>query len=136
MKIRNLLLALTLPLAFFGFTSLIVADDHWSNDWKIEVDGRAKSAGTISFEINFQPGEDGTTADSVSIDVLVPDDAKDDDVAETIANNFEALLGDDNFKVNQSWGKNVTVQARKDTPDFELVMISSSVQGMSIEIDD
>ena len=68
--------------------------------------------------------------------VLVPDDAKDNDIAETIANNFAAVLGDENFKVNQSWGENVTVKARKDTADFELAMTSSNVQGISIEIKD
>ncbi len=136
MKIYKLLIALTMFLIIFGVTSLAIADDHWSDDWKIEVKGRANSAGTISFKLTFEPGEDGTAADPVSIDVLVPDDAKDNDIAETIANNFEALLGDENFKVNQSWGENVTVKAKKDTADFELTMISSSVQGISIEIKD
>ena len=136
MKTRIHLAAFTMLLVFFGGTTLAVADDHWSDDWKIEVKGRANSAGTISFKLTFEPGEDGTAADPVSIDVLVPNDAKDNDVAETIANNFEAVLGDENFKINQSWGENVTVKAKKETADFELAMTSSSVQGISIVIKD
>lgn len=136
MKNKKFLLSLIASLLAVGATSMIVADDHWSDDWKIEVKGRADSAGTISFAMNFEPAEDGTTADPVRVDVLVPEDAKDNDIAETIANNFEALLGDDNFKVNQSWGENVTIKARKDSPDFELTMTSSNVQGVSIEIKD
>ena len=136
MKIRNVLTTLTMPLIVFGLSSLAVADDHWSDDWKIEVKGRADSAGTISFAMNFEPADDGTTADPISVDVLVPKDAKDNDIAETIANNFEALLGDKNFKVNQSWGENVTIKARKDAPDFELTMTGTNVQGISIEIKD
>jgi len=136
MNIHKLLIALTMLLIGFSTTSLAMADDHWADDWKIEVRGRADSAGTISFALTFEPGEDGTAADPVSIDVLVPDDSKDNDIAETIANNFEAVLGDENFKVNQSRGENVTVKAKKDTADFELTMTSSNVQGISIAIKD
>ena len=136
MKATGYFAAVTILLAFFGGTTLTVADDHWSDDWKIEVKGRADSAGTISFKLTFEPGKDGTAADPVSIDVLVPNDAKDNKIAETIANNFEAVLGDENFKVNQSWGENVTVKAKKDTADFELAMTGSNVQGISIEIKD
>jgi hypothetical protein len=136
MNIHKLLIALTMLLIALSTATLAIADDHWSDDWKIEVSGRADSAGTISFNLTFEAGEDGTAADPISIDVLVPNDAKDNDIAETIANNFEATLGDENFKVNQSWGENVTVKAKKDTADFELAMTSSNVQGISIEIKD
>ena len=136
MKISKLLIVFSALLICFGGASLAIADDHWSDDWKIEVSGRADSAGTISFAINFEPAEDGTTADPISVDVLVPEDTKDNEIAETIANNFSALLGDENFKVNQSWGENVTIKAKRDAADFELSMTSSNVQGISIEIKD
>ena len=136
MKIRKYLTGVSLFLVLCGVASLAVADDQWSDDWKIEVKGRATSAGTISFELTYMPGEDGTAADSVSLDALVADGAKDSDIAEVITNNFEALLGKDAFKINQSWGENVTIKARGDTPDFALAMTSSSVLGISIEIND
>jgi len=53
MKIRKHLTGLAIFLAVFGITSLAIADDHWSDDWRIEVDGRAKSAGTMSFTLTF-----------------------------------------------------------------------------------
>jgi hypothetical protein len=136
MNIHKFFTGLGLLLIFCGAASLAVADDHWSDDWKIEVGGRAKSAGTISFELTFEPGEDGTAADAISIDVLVADDSKDNEVAGIITNNFEAVLGEDNFKINQSWGENVTVKARGETTDFALAMTNNSVQGISLEIKD
>jgi len=136
MTIRKYLTGVGLLLVLCGVALLAVADDQWSDDWKIEVSGRAKSAGTISFELTYKPGEDGTAADPVSVDVLVANDARDNDIAEVITNNFEALLGEDAFKINQSWGENVTIKARGDTPDFALALTSSSVQGISIVIDD
>lgn len=136
MNIRTISIARTCLLIGFSIGSLAVADDHWSDDWKVEVEGKAKSAGTISFQINFQPGEDGTAADPISIDVLVPEDAKDNDVADTIANNFSAVLDDESYKVNTSWGENVTIHGRRKAADIELVMTSNSVQGISVEIDD
>ena len=136
MTIPKYLTGVGLLLVLCGVASLAVADDQWSDDWKIEVSGRAKSAGTISFELTYKPGEDGTAADPVSVDVLVAEDARDNDIAGVITNNFEALLGEDAFKISQSWGENVTIKARGDAPDFALAMTSSSVLGISIEIND
>lgn len=136
MNIRGYFAAFTMLLAFFVGTTLAIADDHWSDDWKIEVSGRADSAGTISFQMNFEPAEDGTTADPVSVDVLVPEDTKDNKIAETIANNFSASLDEESYKVNQSWGENVTIKARGKAADYELTMTSSNVQGVSIKIKD
>jgi len=136
MKIRKHLTGLAIFLAVFGITSLAIADDHWSDDWRIEVDGRAKSAGTMSFTLTFEPGEEGTGAEPVTIDVQVPAKAKDNDVAEMITNTFRAVLGDDDYKVKQSWGENVLVKARGDTPDLTLELTGNTVQGISLEIDD
>jgi len=107
MKTHKYIVILSLLLAFCGPTSLAIADGHWSDDWKITYMGKAKSTGTISFQLTFQAGED-----------------------------FAAVLGEDNFKISQSWGENVIVKARGDTPDLSLELISSSVQGISIVIND
>ena len=136
MKSRHVSFAMITQMILLGFCTVALADDHWSDDWKIEVEGKAKSAGTIGFQINFEPGEDGTAADPVNIDVLVPEKAKDNDVADTIANNFSAVLDGESYKVNQSWGENVTIHGRRNAADFELTMTNNSVQGISIEIDD
>lgn len=136
MKTRKYIVILSLLLAFGGSASLVIADGHWSDDWKITFMGKAKSTGTISFQVTFQAGEDGTMADPVTIDVLVSDKTTDKEIAELTANNFGAVLGEDGFKISQSWGENVIVKAKGDTPDLSLELISSSVQGISVVIDD
>jgi hypothetical protein len=122
-------------MALLGLSSLALADDHWSGNGKIAVDGKSKSAGTLSFEISFKPGEDGTAADSLTIDVPVSNKVKQNDIAGIIANSFSAKLGDKNFKVGLVGGNKVKVTAKGDSPYFAIQMTSSSVQGMSLKID-
>jgi len=136
MKTRKYIVILSLLLAFCGAVSLAIADDHWSDDWKITYMGKAKSTGKISFQLTFEAGEDGTAVDPVTIDVLVSDKATDNEIAELTTNNIGAVLGEDGFKISQSWGENVVVKARGDTPDFSLELVNSSVQGISIVIND
>jgi hypothetical protein len=122
-------------MALLGLSSLALADDHWSGNGKITVDGKSKSAGTLSFEISFKPGEDGAAADSLTIDVPVSNKVKQNDIAGIIANSFSAKLGDKNFKVGLVGGNKVKVTAKGDSPYFAIQMTSSSVQGMSLKID-
>jgi len=135
MKTHKRATGLTILITLF-FTSLAIADEHWTDDWEIVVDGKAESAGTISFTLTFEPGEDGTGANPVTVDVLIPADTSENDVAEIISNDFRAVLGDDGFKIDVSWGETVDVKARRDTADFVLTLSSNSVQGISLEIDD
>jgi hypothetical protein len=128
-------LILSLFLALPGWSSLALADDHWSGNGKITVDGKSKSAGTLSFEISFKPGEEGTAADSLAIDVPVSNKVKQNDIAGIIANSLSAKLGDKNFKVGINGGNKVKVTAKGDSPYFAIEMTSNSVQGISLKID-
>ena len=127
---------LSIFLAFFGMNSLAIADDHWSDDWKISVTGKSSSAGTMSFKLTFEPGEDGAAADPVSIDVAIAEGTRDNDVAALITNNFQAALGDDDFNIDQSWGEHILVKTRGKAPDFALELTGNTVQSVSVEIDD
>jgi hypothetical protein len=122
-------------IALLGLSSLALADDHWSGNGKITVEGKSGSAGTMSFEISFKPGDDGTAADSLTIDVPVSNKVRQNDVAGFIANSFSAKLGDKNFKVSLVGGNKVKVTAKGDSPYFAIQMTSSSVQAMSLKID-
>ena len=90
----------------------------------------------MTFEITSRPPEDGAATDPISIDVLVPDKSKDDEIADVMLNNFEAVLGTDDYKLKKSWGKNVTIKARGKTPDFAIALTNNTVQGVSVAIDD
>jgi len=136
MKLNNgvQVIFLSLSLALTGWSSLALADDHWSAHGKITVEGKSQSAGMISFEISFQPGDDGVAADSVAIDVPVSNKTRQNDIAGIIANSLGATLGDKNFKVNLNGGNKVKVIARGETSGFAIEMTSSSVQGISLKI--
>ena len=125
---------LSLSLALIGWSSLALADDHWSAKGKITVEGKSQSAGMISLEISFKPGEDGAAADSVAIDVPVSNKTKQNDIAGIIANSLGATLGDKSFKVGLSGGNKVKVTAKGEASDFAIEMTSSSVQGISLKI--
>ena len=137
MKINNGIqfFVLSLFLALPGWSSLTLADDHWSGLGKITVEGKSKSAGMLSFEISFKPDDDGTAADPLAIDVPVSNKVKQNDIAGIIANSLGAKLGDKNFKVSLVGGNKVKVTAKGESPNFAIQMTSSSVQGISLKID-
>lgn len=136
MKIWIHAMCLTLMFAIAGLGIPAFADDHWSDDWKIDVNGRASSGGTISFKMMFEPPEEGVTRDPASIDVPVANKTKDHEIAELIENAMKAVLGDDDFKIGRQWGETVTIKARGKTPDYELTLTNNTVQGIMLEIDD
>ena len=131
--IRNIFLIISFLLVL---PSLALADDHWSDDWKVTVGGKAKSRGVIGFKLTFEPGDQGETRNPVTVDAPIPEKAGENDVADMIANAFRATLGDDDFKIDVSWGENVKIKAKGETPDFLLEITGNTVQGVSLEVQD
>jgi hypothetical protein len=123
-------------IAMFGFTALTFAHDHFGDDWKISVSGDADTGGSIGFTLTFEAADDGTVKAPITIDTPVAADASEDDIADLIGNSFKAVLGDDDFDVDVSWGEHVTVETDGDTPDFVLTIANNTLQGVSIEIQD
>ena len=135
MKISKLSGIIFVLLASLGTTELATADNHWSDEWTVEVDGKSKSRGTINFKITFKPGSDVAAREAVTIDVLIANDTGENDIAMFISNSFRAVLGDEEFKIDVDSGEEVEIESRGDTPDFVLEVIASSIQGISLELD-
>jgi hypothetical protein len=108
---------------------------NFDEDWKITVNGKAKSAGAISFRVIFAPSYDGSPGPEKFIEVLVSEGTSENDAADMIGNAFQVILGEDDFNIKVSWGENIKIEAKDDTPDFVLELASSSVQGLSIEVE-
>jgi hypothetical protein len=108
----------------------------FGDDWKITVNGKAKSAGAISFRVVFAPSYDGSPGPEKFVDALVPEGTGENDVADIISNAFKTILGEDDLKIKVSWGENIKVKAEGETPDFVVEIVSNSVQGVSVEIQD
>ena len=133
MKIIKLTGIVFVLLALSSITQLASADDHWSDEWEITVDGKSKSRGTITFGITFKP-DDVTTREEVIIEVLVAYDTDEDEIALFISNNFRAVLGDQDFDIDLD-SDELEIESRGDTPDFALSVSASAVDGISIELD-
>jgi hypothetical protein len=135
MKISKLSGVVFVLTALLSITELVSADSHWSDEWEVEVDGKSTSSGTINFKITFEPGVDVAAREAVTVDVQVANDTGENDVAEIISNSFRAVLGDEEFEVDVKSGEKVEIESRGDTPNFVLEITASSIQGISLELD-
>ena len=122
-------------VASLGITELVLAENHWSDEWEVEVDGKSTSSGTINFKITFEPGVDVAAREAVTVDVQVANDTGENDVAEIISNSFRAVLGDEEFEVDVKSGEKVEIESKGETPNFVLEITASSIQGISLELD-
>ncbi|MCP4429875.1 MAG: hypothetical protein GY806_02745 [Gammaproteobacteria bacterium] len=135
MKIIKLSEIIFVLLALSSITQLASADDHWSDDWEITVDGKSESRGAINFVISFKPDDDAPVREAVTIDVLVAYDTDENDIALFISNTFRAVLGDQDFDIEVDSGEKVEIEAKGDTPDFALAVTASEVRGIRVELD-
>ena len=122
-------------VASLGITELALAENHWSDEWEVEVDGKSTSSGTINFKITFEPVVDVAAREAVTVDVQVANDTGENDVADIISNSFRAVLGDEEFEVDVKSGEKVEIESKGETPDFVLEITASSIQGISLELD-
>ena len=128
MMFRNTLKMVCVLVASLGIAPLSLANDHWSDDWDIEVDGKSDNGGVVSFRIVFEPAEDGTSRDPITVDAPIGPKTGENDAADLIGNAFEAQLSDEEFKVSVSGGEHVKIKARGDTPDFVVELAGSEVK--------
>jgi hypothetical protein len=135
MKISKLSGVVFVLTALLSITELASADSHWSDEWEVEVDGKSTSSGTINFKITFEPGVDVAAREAVTVDVQVANDTGENDVADIISNSFRAVLGDEEFEVDVKSGEKVEIESKGETPDFVLEITASSIQGISLELD-
>jgi hypothetical protein len=110
--------------------------NNFDDDWKISVNGKAKGPGTIKFKVVFAPSDDGLPGAEKFVEAPIPKGTRENDVAVMISNAFKAILGEDDFKIKVSWGENIKVKAKGDTPDFVLEVASNSVKGVSLKVKD
>ena len=135
LAIRKHLVGVTaLAFTIVGFTPISNANDHWSDKWEIQVKDDADSPGTISFAVSFEP-DDGVAATPVVVEVPVPDNTDENDIAELITIAFRGVLGDDDFKIKRSDGEKIIIKTRGGTPDIAVEIKGNTVQGISLEIE-
>jgi hypothetical protein len=99
-----------------------------SNKWRIKVNHNAKSDGTMLFRVSPK--------DQPAIDVTVDikDGTRENRVAVTIKEAFQAQLPKDGYHIERDDFEDVLVKKRGDTPRFGLELISSNVEKVSIRL--
>ena len=135
MSIRAQLTSLLVALTFIMAPALVLADGHADDSWKIKIDGKSKSKGSIGFKLAFTADKADVTADPVIIDIAVPENTKKKAIAEMVSNGFRGTLGDDKFKIKID-GEDVKVKAKGSTTDFVLTLTNNTVKGVSVRVDD
>lgn len=98
-----------------------------SNKWRIEISGGARSNGAIVLRV---APVGGTPTD---VEILVPRIAGENEVAELIRDGLYARLGE-GYRVESDDGEDVLVKRRRETPYFDLILVSNSVEGVSMRL--
>ena len=99
-----------------------------SNKWRVELNHRADNDGTIVLRIS---PIDGTPID---VETKVPAGTSENHVAKLLRDSLKATLGE-GYHVETDDGEDVLIKKRRDTPDFDLTLVSSSLTGLTIELE-
>ena len=121
-----------IPLLFITFILIFVfsaaVEARPSNKWRLHFDGQANNNGTIVLELTPESGQ------PITIQSEIEDGTKENKAADKVAQDIATVLGD-GYKVKEQDGEEVKIKAKGDTPDFELKIISNSVDGLNVKTD-
>ena len=100
-----------------------------SNKWRIQCSESAKSSGELLFR--FTPKGEA----AVDVVVPIPDGTSENDVARRIRDVFRAKLDPQRVHVEVDDGEDVLVKKKGGQPDFDLALVSNTVQAVRIKLD-
>jgi hypothetical protein len=119
---------LTLAAALLLLTAL-PALAYPSNKWRIQCSEGAKSDGEIVFRFTPKGGE------AFEVQVPIPDGTSENHVARIIRDTFKQKLDAKKFHVEVDDGEDVLVKRKSGTPDFDLEVVSNSVEALRLNLD-
>lgn len=126
LRMRN---AFRLALAGIFVTVALSACAASSNKWRLQFSGGADSDGTIV--IRLLP-EDGTPLEA-SVDV--EDGTGENAVAKAVVEGLRAQLPEDLYHVERDDGEDVLIKKRRGASNFDVVIVSNTVDGVRINPD-
>ncbi len=100
-----------------------------SNKWRIQLGGKAKVDGEI--ELSFTPKGGAAT----SVVIPVPAGTHENAAARLVRDAVKAQFGKDVYKVETDDGEDVLVKKRGKTPDFEIVVVRNTAEGLRVSLD-
>lgn len=100
-----------------------------SNKWRVQIGGKAQVDGEI--ELSFTPKD----AVASSVVVTVPAGTHENAAARLVRDALKAKFGKDIYKIEIDDGEDVLVKKRGKTPDFEIVVVRNTAEGLRISLD-
>ena len=99
-----------------------------SGNWRIAFNHATDNDGAIVFRVAPIDGQ------PVDIEVKVPANTSENNVAELVRDSLKASLGSDNYRIGVDDGEDVVIKKRGKTKKFELTMVSTTLTGLNIKI--
>src|SRR5262245_2238113 len=120
----------TLAVAAAAVLSLLAigAQAEPSNKWRIKLNHRVDNDSTIVFRISPEGG--GTP---IEVETKIPAKTGENAVAKMLRDSFKASLGE-GYHGQTDDGEHVLIKRRKDTPNFDLPLVSSDATGLTIKL--
>ncbi len=118
-----------ITLALVLLLSALVAHAKPSNKWRLQFSGKADSDGTIVIRLTPVDGE------PITAEVFVEDNTGENGVAKTVVKGLKAQLSKDMFHIERDDGEDVLIKKRRGQENFDLEIVSNSVDGVRINPD-
>jgi len=100
-----------------------------SNKWRIELDGQARSTGSLQFRVTPRQG------DSTDVVVNIRSGRAENNVAKDVRDAFAARLSPERYTVEVDDGEDVLIKKKEGQPDFALELIDSNVQHVNVKVE-
>ena len=116
-----------LSLILIAVTTASLADT--SNKWRLEFDGSADTSGIITIQVNTPDSE------SIRVDIEVPFDMGENDVAKHVQKYLEAQLPKDIYHVERDDWEDVLIKKHWGEENFEVIILANTVKGVEIDLE-
>jgi len=100
-----------------------------SNKWRVEFSGGSRSAGVIVFELTPIGGN------QITVTIDVPNDTSENHVAKLVTETLKTKLPADAYHVERDDGEDVLIKKRHGAADFDLIVVSNTVEHVRINLD-
>lgn len=122
---QTFLTCLTLTLAIV-FAAAVEARD--SDKWRLHFNGKAKQDGVLVIQLTPKGGQ------PISIQAEIKDNTRENEAAREVTRTLRDVLKED-YKVRHDDGEEIKIKAERGGADFELEVISNSVDGLKVRTD-
>ena len=99
-----------------------------SDKWRLHFDGKAKNDGVLVVEVTPLGGQ------PITVQAEIKDNTRENEAAKEVARKLRDVLKDD-YKIRHDDGEEIKIKAERGRADFELEVISNTVDGLNVKTD-